>query len=369
MDAVGQLAGGIAHDFNNMLGAVLMQLELMEVDEELTPSLREGTKDMRAALERAANLTRQLLMFSRRQAMRHESHDLNRIVTEMVRILSRVLGERIEIVLNSATDPVPFEGDAGMIEQVLLNLCVNARDAMPSGGTLEITTAIVKMDETAEHPGTWARLEVRDTGIGMSADVQERIFEPFFTTKEIGQGTGLGLATTHGIVMQHGGWIGVESAIGKGTTIDVHLPALAVAQPIEAASAAPAVLRGNAVVLVVEDEPLVRQTVSSSLRRLGYYVLEARDGHEALSIWDAQRSTIDLVLTDMVMPGGISGTQLVERMRETSPSLSAIVMSGYSLQLSSDALPAGISFLAKPFSLAALSNAIEDAQRRGALRS
>jgi len=227
----------------------------------------------------------------------------------------------------------------------------------------------VTMDETSEHPGTWARLEVRDTGTGMSADVQERMFEPFFTTKEIGQGTGLGLATTHGIVTQHGGWIDVDSVVGTGTTIHVYLPALSVTPPTVTANATPDVLRGDAVVLVVEDEPLVRQTVSSSLRRLGYSVLEAKDGREALSIWETRGDAIDLVLTDMVMPGGISGTQLVERMRETHPSLSAIVMSGYSVQLSSDALPAGITFLPKPFSLSALSNAIDDAQRRGTLRA
>ncbi|MDB4892208.1 MAG: domain S-box-containing protein, partial [Gemmatimonadetes bacterium] len=221
MDAVGQLAGGVAHDFNNMLGAVMMQLELVELEEELTPSLQQATQDMRAGLERAANLTRQLLMFSRRQAMRLESHDLNSIVTEMLRMLSRVLGERIEISFASANESVPFEGDAGMIEQIVVNLCVNARDAMPSGGRLDIATAIVMMEETTEHPGSWARLEVRDTGTGMAPDVQSRMFEPFFTTKEIGQGTGLGLATTHGIVLQHGGWITVESEVGKGTTLCV----------------------------------------------------------------------------------------------------------------------------------------------------
>jgi PAS domain S-box-containing protein len=364
MDAVGQLAGGVAHDFNNMLGAALMQLELVELDEELTPSLKQAAQDMRAALERAANLTRQLLMFSRRQAMRLEAHDLNRIVAEMLRILTRVLGERVEIAFESASGPIPFQGDAGMIEQVIVNLCVNARDAMPSGGRLVISTASVAMDEASEHPGAWARLEVRDTGTGMSPEVQARIFEPFFTTKEVGQGTGLGLATTHGIVTQHGGWITVESVLGEGTTIRVYLPALADLAAAGGAGGLPGVVRGNAAVLVVEDEPLVRQSVSSSLRRLGHRVLEASNGHEALRIWREQGDAIDLVVTDMVMPGGISGVQLVERMRATRPSVPAVVMSGYSLELSSDVLPAGFFFLAKPFSLAALSRAIDEALGR-----
>jgi CheY-like chemotaxis protein len=286
----------------------------------------------------------------------------------MLRILGRVLGERIEIRFTKAEDAVPFEGDSGMIEQVVVNLCVNARDAMPAGGQLDITTSVVTLGDASEHPGTWARLEVHDTGMGMSPEVQARMFEPFFTTKEVGQGTGLGLATTHGIVTQHGGWISVDSAVGEGTSIRVHLPALDGAPASSSAGVTADVVRGNAVVLVVEDEPLVRQTVSSSLRRLGHRVLEAANGQEALRTWDAEGGEIDLVLTDMVMPGGISGTQLVERMRESRPSLLAIVMSGYSLQLSSDALPAGISFLSKPFSLAALSGAIDDAQRRGALR-
>ena len=368
MDAVGQLAGGVAHDFNNMLGAVLMQLELAELEEDLTPTMKQAMHDMREALERAAKLTRQLLMFSRRQAMRVDAHDLNKVVTDMLRILGRVLGERIEIRFTKAADAVPFEGDSGMIEQVVVNLCVNARDAMPAGGRLDITTSVVRAAETSEHAGVWACLEVRDTGTGMAPEVQERMFEPFFTTKEVGQGTGLGLATTHGIVSQHGGWISVDSAMGEGTTLRVYLPALDDA-PASGGTSVPAdVVRGNAVVLVVEDEPLVRQTVSTSLRRLGHRVLEAANGQEALRVWDTQGEEIDLVLTDMVMPGGISGTQLIERMREMRPSLLAIVMSGYSLQLSSDALPAGISFLSKPFSLAALSGAIEDAQRRGALR-
>jgi PAS domain S-box-containing protein len=361
MDAVGQLAGGVAHDFNNMLGAVLMQLELFELEEELPGSLLPALQDMRAALERAANLTRQLLVFSRRQAMRVEVHDLNAIVDAMLRILVRVLGERIEIDFARAPGALPVEGDAGMIEQVIVNLCVNARDAMPGGGRLAIATRAVTLRAEEEHAGTWACLEVRDTGVGMPPSVQSRIFEPFFTTKEVGQGTGLGLATTHGIVAQHGGWIDVESTVGEGSTFRVYLPALPAAAPVARAAPSRDVVRGNAVVLVVEDEPLVRQTVSFSLQRLGHRVLEATNGRDALRVWDERRDGIDLVITDMVMPGGMSGVQLVERMREARPGLRAIVMSGYSLQLSSERLPPGIAFLPKPFSLAALSGAVDQA--------
>ena len=364
MDAVGQLAGGVAHDFNNMLGAAMMQLELVELDVEPTPSLQQAARDMRAALERAARLTRQLLVFSRRQTMQLAAHDLNSIVAEMLRILTPVLGERVEIAFERAPEPVPFEGDAGMIEQVVVNLCVNARDAMPSGGRLVISTASVAMGETSEHPGAWALLEVRDTGVGMPPEVQARMFEPFYTTKEVGQGTGLGLATTHGIVTQHGGWIAVDTAVGEGTTFRVYLPALAGVEAAGSAGAAANVVRGNATVLVVEDEPLVRQSVSSSLRRLGHRVLEASNGHEALRLWSERGDAIDLVVTDMVMPGGVSGVQLVERMRAGRPALSAVVMSGYSLELSSDVLPAGFVFLAKPFTLAALSRVIDEALGR-----
>jgi PAS domain S-box-containing protein len=362
MDAVGQLAGGVAHDFNNMLGAVLMQLELLELEERLTPPVEHALQDMRAALERAADLTRQLLTFSRRQAMRVDTQDLNVLAADMLRILTRVIGERIAVHFAPAPRPVPFEGDAGMIEQVIVNLCVNARDAMPDGGRLDLATRLVTLDARTEHPGSWAMLEVRDSGTGMPPEVQARIFEPFFTTKEVGQGTGLGLATTHGIVTQHGGWIDVESVVGDGTTFRVYLPARQAADDRAAPQGQPrAVARGNATVLVVEDEPLVRQTVAYSLQRLGHRVVEATSGLDALRVWGEHGDAIDLVITDMVMPGGVSGVQLVERMRETRPRLRAIVMSGYSLQLSSEVLAPGIAFLPKPFSVAALSGAIDEA--------
>ncbi|MEO7458475.1 MAG: ATP-binding protein [Gemmatimonadaceae bacterium] len=358
MEAVGQLAGGIAHDFNNMLGAVLLQLELLELEEELTQPVQHALQEMRATLERTANLTRQLLTLSRRQAMRVAVHDLNTITNEMLSILRRVIGEGIAIDFAPAPRPVSFEGDAGMIEQVIVNLCVNARDAMPAGGRLGITSRLVTLGMGTEHPGTWASVEVRDTGSGMTPEVQARIFEPFFTTKEVGRGTGLGLATTHGIVAQHGGWIDVQSVVGEGTTFTVYLPARADAPAAAIEAPAKDAARGDATVLLVEDEPLVRQTVAYSLQRLGHTVIEATSGPDALQCWSERGDDIDLVITDMVMPGGVSGLQLVERMRVTHPQLRAIVMSGYSLQLSSDGLPAGIALLPKPFSLAALGEAI-----------
>jgi PAS domain S-box-containing protein len=368
MEAVGQLAGGVAHDFNNMLGAVMLQLELLTDEQALPEAVQRDLQEMRAPLERAANLTRQLLAFSRRQAMQVDVHDLNRVVAELLRILSPVLGERIEVAFAPSPGALPLECDAGMVEQVIVNLCVNARDAMPDGGRLDIATRVVMHDDGAARPGRWACLEVRDTGTGMPPDVQSRIFEPFFTTKDVGQGTGLGLATSHGIVAQHGGWIDVDSAVGGGTTFRVYLPARRDAAPASTAAAPTAVARGNATVLVVEDEPLVRQMVSQALERLGHRVLSETNGPDALRRWAEARDGVDLVITDMVMPGGISGVQLVERMRESNPDVPAIVMSGYSRRLASDVLPEGIDFLAKPFSVAVLSKAVEGALGRGARR-
>jgi CheY-like chemotaxis protein len=360
MEGVGLLAGGVAHDFNNILGAVLMQLELLEIEHELSQPIRQAMHDMRDAVERAANLTRQLLMFSRRQAMRLEPLDLSIVVTEMLRMLRRVIGERIEVAFIRGDESVFIEADGGMIEQVVVNLCVNARDAMPDGGRLSIATSIRVFPAESEHPGRWACLEVTDTGTGMSSDTVAHIFEPFFTTKEVGRGTGLGLATTHGIVTQHGGWIDVDTTLGVGTTFRLYLPALVNAPAIAPKNLRRPTRRGNAGVLVVEDEGLVRQMVSRSLRRLGHRVVEATTGREAIRIWADESDAIDVLVTDMVMPDGVNGVELVEELRRTNPTLRAIVMSGYSMQLSADAIPADVAFLPKPFSLAALTKAIDD---------
>jgi PAS domain S-box-containing protein len=365
MDAIGQLAGGVAHDFNNMLAIVMIQLDLLERELQLTPDQTDSMQNMRDALDRAANLTRQLLMFSRRQAMRVEEHDLDVIVEQMLRILRRVIGEEIHVEFTPSSTPVAFEGDAGMIEQVIVNLCVNARDAMPDGGRLNLSTGVATFDDGAEHPGRWARLSVADTGTGMSEEVQRRIFEPFFTTKDVGHGTGLGLATTHGIIAQHDGWIQVESEVGKGTTFHVYLPALSHVPAQQMYNPTRSARTAAARVLVVEDEEVVRHIVTRSLRQLGHEVIEASSGPEAIQLWlrEDQGRRVDLVLTDMVMPHGMTGVELIEELRRTAPGFRAIVMSGYSLQLAGDALPADISLLPKPFSLEALNKCVAEALR------
>jgi len=366
MDAVGQLAGGIAHDFNNILGAITMELELLEMEPALPDSVRQVTADVRASAQRAANLTRQLLMFSRRQVMTMRAHDLNVVVSDLLRMLSRLIGEQVVIDFGPTAQPAVFEGDAGMIEQVIVNLCLNARDAMPAGGTLTVRTRLVTRDgdgipqPSDAAPGRFALLEIGDTGTGMSSDTLSHLFEPFFTTKDVGKGTGLGLATAHGLIAQHRGWIEVESVTGEGSTFRVYLPALdsepaaPVTDPVMEAIASPAT------VLLVEDEAPVRRVVGRGLRRLGYHVLEASDGVEALRVWRAAGGDIQLLLTDMVMPEHLSGLELALQLRAEKPSLRVVIMSGYDIRLLGDnsRLMEDIDFLGKPFSIASLGEVV-----------
>ncbi len=366
MDAVGQLAGGIAHDFNNILGAITMELELLEMEPALPDSVRQVTADVRASAQRAANLTRQLLMFSRRQVMTMRAHDLNVVVSDLLRMLSRLIGEQVVIDFGPMAQPAVFEGDAGMIEQVIVNLCLNARDAMPAGGTLTVRTRLVSREGDAipqpsdAAPGRFALLEIGDTGSGMSSDTLSHLFEPFFTTKDVGKGTGLGLATAHGLIAQHRGWIEVDSVAGEGSTFRVYLPALdsepaaPVTDPVMEAIASPAT------VLLVEDEAPVRRVVGRGLRRLGYHVLEASDGVEALRVFRAAEGDIQLLLTDMVMPEHLSGLDLALQLRAEKPSLRVVIMSGYDIRLLGDnsRLMEDIDFLGKPFSIASLGEVV-----------
>ncbi|CAN5903302.1 hypothetical protein BH11GEM1_BH11GEM1_19420 [soil metagenome] len=366
MDAVGQLAGGIAHDFNNILGAIILELELLEVEHSLPDAVRQVTSDVRASAQRAANLTRQLLMFSRRQVMTMRAHDLNVVVSDLLRMLSRLIGEQVVIDFGPTPQPAVFEGDAGMIEQVIMNLCLNARDAMPSGGTLTVRTRLVTRDGDAipqpsdAVPGRFALLEVGDTGSGMSGDTLSHLFEPFFTTKDVGKGTGLGLATAHGLIAQHRGWIEVESVLGAGSTFRVYLPALdteaaaPVPDPVIEAIASPAT------VLLVEDEAPVRRVVCRGLRRLGYHVLEAGDGVEALRVWREAGGDVQLLLADMVMPEDLSGLDLALQLRAEQPSLRVVIMSGYDIRLLGDnsRLMEDIEFLGKPFSIVSLGEVV-----------
>lgn len=358
MEAIGQLSAGVAHDFNNILAAMLMEAELAATVGNTPAEVREAMSEIKGYVERAANLTRQLLTFSRQQVMMAKSLDLNEVVGGIAKMFSRILGEDVRIELQLGIGVPRVEADVGMMEQVVLNLAVNARDAMPNGGKLTIQTGMVQVspEDTNRHAdayaGSFVSLAVKDTGTGMSQEVMARIFEPFFTTKDVGKGTGLGLATVHTIVQQHRGWIEVQSQVGDGTTFEVFLPASTVihAPPPLAASND---RRGTETILIVEDEVAVRSLIKVTLERQGYHVIEAGSGAAATALWEEHRAIIALLFTDMVMPDGISGRQLAERLQASSPALKVIFSSGYSQDFQSEDfnLEDGVNFLAKPYPL------------------
>ncbi len=358
MEAIGQLAGGVAHDFNNILTAILMQVELSATAEGLPDEVRDGLREIEAAAQRAANLTRQLLLFSRRQVMQPRNLDLNEVVTNLAKMLLRIIGEDVRLQLHLHATPLMTRADAGMLDQVLMNLSVNARDAMPGGGRLLIETweTTAGEDVTLRHPevapGRYVCLRVSDTGTGIPPEVLPRIFEPFFTTKEPGKGTGLGLATVFGIVKQHHGWTRVRSEPGHGTTFEVFLPALEVPRAEQAGPATLAGVRGGTeTILLVEDEVAVRVLTRAILQRRGYRVLEAATGAAAEEIWRDHRAEVALLVTDLVMPGGVSGQQLAQRLQADKPSLAVVFMSGYSAEVAGKEiqLRGGENFLQKPF--------------------
>ena len=367
LDSVGQLAGGVAHDFNNILAAIMMHLSLLHQNPSLDTETTEALKELESEAKRAANLTRQLLMFSRRSVMQMSVVDMNDVVQNLFKMLRRLLGEHIIIQFAPAAALPPVEGDTGMLAQVLLNLAVNSRDAMPKGGHLTIAVAPVQLDaEAAKHNsdrriGPFVRLSVADTGTGMDEAVMKRIFEPFFTTKEIGKGTGLGLPTAYGIVKQHQGWIEVVSRPGHGTQFDVFLPAKkdAVRAPETHGAPLPS-LRGQGTVLLVEDEDIVRRPIGIYLRKLGYQVLEAANGNEALALWREQRDQIDLLYTDMVMPEGLTGLELAQRLVLEKPSLRIIISSGYSTEFSAHGVTteAGFIYLPTPSAAAIIASTV-----------
>ncbi|HYW06931.1 MAG TPA: PAS domain S-box protein [Longimicrobium sp.] len=357
MEAVGRLAGGIAHDFNNLLTAILGNAELLLADVEPGSPIRADLEEITAAGQRAAALTRQLLAFSRQQVLHPRVLDANSVFAEMERMLRRVIGEHIDFAVDLAPDLGLVRADPGQLEQVLLNLVVNARDAMPDGGTLRVRSRNVMVDLHSTHPlpadinpGPYAVFSVADTGSGMDDETQQRIFEPFFTTKEQGKGTGLGLATVYGIVNQSGGYIGVSSAPGAGTTFEVYLPVVAADVGSAAAARDEWAPGGGETVLVVEDEDMVRSLACRVLRRKGYTVLEADRGEAALRLMDSHRGPIHLVLTDMVMPG-MSGRALAGRIVLRRPGTRILFTSGYTpdMYASSGALEPDTHFLAKPF--------------------
>ena len=360
MEAIGQLAGGVAHDFNNILAATMMQISLLQ----LSPNLDEETLTALGLLEgqakRAAALTRQLLMFSRRSVLEVRALDLNEVVGAVLKMLGRLLGEDLTLTFERIGNLPTVEADAGMLEQVLMNLLVNARDAMPQGGRITVATEAVEFDpqqvaaNSNRRVGRHVCVKVADTGCGMDPATLKRIFEPFFTTKEIGQGTGLGLATVYGIVAQHRGWVETESHVGIGTTFRVYLPASAKALAAEEGGKPQAVPRGQETLLVVEDDAGVRETLVRALRVLGYRVLMATNGQEAMNLWRDQGRQIDLLLTDMVMPEGLTGLELAERLSAEKPDLKVVISSGYSATLvqMGKSSARGIVYLPKPYDMA-----------------
>jgi PAS domain S-box-containing protein len=375
MEAIGQLAGGVAHDFNNILTIILGHASLLAMT-PLEPRALASANQIKQASERAAGLTRQLLAFGRKQIVNPRPLDLNRVVGGMTEMLGRLLGEDIALQLHFSNEPAVIEADPTMLEQILLNLSVNSRDAMPKGGRLtirishrEVDTAYIRKSVEAT-PGRYLCLSHTDSGDGIPPENLARIFEPFFTTKELGKGTGLGLATVYGIVKQHKGWIEVESEMGRGTTFHIFLPASSVPEP-EIQSTTETQFRamgGTETVLVVEDERDLREIITRTLNRHGYRVFQAVDGNNALEIWREYKQDIHLLFTDVIMPGGMNGRELAEKLWVEKPNLKVIFSTGYG----ADALGKGfrldpdLNYLQKPYlphALARLVRRCLDAKR------
>jgi PAS domain S-box-containing protein len=358
MEAIGRLAGGVAHDFNNILAVILMNTSFLRTDPQLSDEQIDGLDQVALAAERGANLTRQLLSFSRRQVVQTRPLDLNDVVSGMARMLQRIIGEDVTLQTRLLPGGAPVLADPGMIEQILLNLAVNARDAMPGGGQLNIhldrftLSPSEPIPHPAARPGDFILLTVQDTGSGIAPDLIPHLFEPFFTTKEVGKGTGLGLATVHGIVDQHRGWIKVHSQLSHGSSFLVHLPRLEDQEALRTEQETALRIRGGGeTILLVEDEPALRLLAGQALKNYGYRVIEAPTGAVALELWNKQPKAINLLLTDMVMPGGVSGPQLASRLKAKQPDLKVIFVSGYPGEIAGQgvALKEGANFLQKPF--------------------
>ena len=372
LESVGQLAGGIAHDFNNLLGVILNYATFVGSQTEDRPAVQADVMQIRLAAERAARLTRQLLTFARRETITTESLDLNEIVAEVNNLLSRTIGEHIDLVVRLGEAPHRILADRGQIEQILLNLAINARDAMPDGGALTIETGHVDLDEGYAHmhpdavPGRYVQLSVSDTGTGMSPDIASRIFEPFFTTKPAGHGTGLGLATVHGIVTKSGGTMSVYSELGLGTTFRLYFPVTE--QPAAVATTSRPKARGHGeTILVVEDEPAVLELTARILRHEGYQVLEAQTFEAAAKL--AATKDFDMLLTDSVMPG-VSGRVLAQHIVTVKPGTPVLFMSGYSegVVVPQGLLPNNAALIHKPFDRHTLITAVQTALSRPVAR-
>jgi len=370
MESVGRLAAGVAHDFNNLLMVIQGHASLLDERESPDPETKEALQNILEASERAATLTHQLLAFSRKKVLQRKLLNLNGVVLGVTRLLHRLLGEHVEVRMDLSASLPTIYADVGTLEQVIVNLSVNARDAMPDGGGLLLKTYVATVDEAnarrnpEARPGQFVCLAVSDTGTGMDQATLDRLFEPFFTTKESGRGTGLGLATVYGVVRQHQGWIEVRSQLGKGSSFTVYIPATLVSpepEP-EPEPVAPRTegLMGHGNILLVEDEASLRRLTRRFLEEYGYNVIEASSGVDALRRWTQLPRPIDLLVTDMVMPGGVSGGDLARQLRKSEPKLRVLFTSGYTVEMigPQENLQPGVNFLPKPYTRQVLAKAV-----------
>jgi len=370
MEAVGRLAGGIAHDFNNLLTTILGYSDMILLEQNLDDDLIESVKEIKASSKRAAALTQQLLAFSRKQVLRPEVIDLNDLITNLSKMLGRLIGEDIELIIKPGTDPCRIKADPGQIEQIIMNLAVNARDAMRKGGKLAIETQSIYLDKSYRQdypeiiPGYYVLLAVSDTGRGMDEETRKQIFDPFFTTKEVGKGTGLGSSTVYGIVKQSGGYVWAYSEPDHGTTFKIYLPQIEVETEKQQKGLADKQepMGGTETILLVEDEESLRKMAGKILEGYGYAVVEATDGMEALEIVNKEdHPEIDLLVTDVIMPK-MGGKELAGKLTEEYPKLKVLYISGYTDNAIAHhgVLDEGVSLLSKPFSLQSLAKKVRE---------
>lgn len=373
MESIGTLASGIAHDFNNLLTAIQGNIDLLSVHLPPNPMAERYLTHIHAAAVRAASLTQQPLIFSHQHAPERKPIQLNDTLAAFAAMLRRIIGERVDLRLEYASDMPPVCADPFQIDQVVMNLAVNARDAMPDGGQLRITTQAVTLEASACQarpgvaPGAYVQLSVSDTGCGMDAAVQQRIFEPFFTTKDPGKGTGLGLAVVYGIIKQHEGFIQVASTVGQGTSMHVYLPAVDAEPVVDVAPqvSAPQPQSGTETLLVAEDDPFLQELALAALTHLGYTVLMAADGHEAVALFTTRRDAIDLVMLDVVMPG-MDGLAAYAAIRALGSEVPVLFLSGYSADMSdlAEVMAQGALLLQKPYTLPVLAHTVRQALAR-----
>ena len=367
LDSIGQLAAGIAHDYNNILTVIQGHASLLSTGNRTPETIRKSAEQISIATDHASNLSRQLLVFSNRQVMHMEPIDLNDTLNNLTRMLRRILGEPIAVELACSEQAALIEADRGMMEQIIFNLAVNARDAMPDGGRLIIETTFEVIDShkkkrhSAAYSGRFVRLAVKDTGCGIAAEALPKIFEPFFTTKGVGKGSGLGLATVYVIVKQHKGWIEVGNRSEMGAQFEIFIPAAEIKARRKSEEPTPLKsLKGTETILLAEDETVLRELIKNILEDLGYRVLDNESGVAALRTWEEHKDKIDLLLTDLVMPDGVSGRELANNLHAEAPDLTVIYMSGYSADIvgKNIALEQGVNFLQKPFEPNALARLI-----------